>query len=242
MKKLPRVVVLQLKRFHPATGEKNCKLIKVSKTIDFQSWCHKDVAAPPTCTKKLVATNTSTSPGSTHAPNSSPTTIDPTRRILFPKASKEDNDLEEATRRSLSTTSTNFMTEDEQMAWAMQESMRSQYPSESADADQDAEEPKVTVIDDETPFRPPDAAAVGATSSDSKHATYRLASMIRHTGASTGRGHYVCDVLNVQSGVWKSYNDTYVKKVKEEEVFGVDRMRDAYILFYLHDTCFPTSH
>lgn len=83
------------------------------------------------------------------------------------------------------------------------------------------------------------AAGAAAAAARDPRTSFRLTSIIRHTGSSAARGHYLCDVLGVDTGIWKSYNDTQVCEVAKEDVFGPHRMQDAYVLFYLHDSLFP---
>jgi hypothetical protein len=74
----------------------------------------------------------------------------------------------------------------------------------------------------------------GAAGGGTDKMKYQLASLIRHTGTHAGRGHYICDVRNVETDSWKCFNDTHVSDVAEKDLFGQARMRDAYVLFYVH--------
>ena len=54
---------------------------------------------------------------------------------------------------------------------------------------------------------------------------------------NTGTGHYTSDSYDFKSKQWRHYDDTTVKDVKEHEVrFG--RNESAYIVFYMHTSCF----
>ena len=53
------------------------------------------------------------------------------------------------------------------------------------------------------------------------------------------RGHYVTDVVDPITGKWQHFNDTIVSKTTESAVLG--NKRDTYLLFYVHDSCWPKS-
>ena len=46
-------------------------------------------------------------------------------------------------------------------------------------------------------------------------------------------GHYISDVLCAKEGTWKSYNDSVVTEIREEDV-RQRRQRTGYIFFYMH--------
>lgn len=107
-----------------------------------------------------------------------------------------------------------------------------------------AAKPKVHVLDDkdedEDEDEDDDAVVVGAGSpAGQRQQGYRLVSIIRHTGSTPSSGHYICDVYNPAVDVWKSYNDSLVTEVSPELVFGPTRQRNAYILFYMSESCLP---
>jgi hypothetical protein len=56
---------------------------------------------------------------------------------------------------------------------------------------------------DETPWRGGDFN--GGPTEPSGSFPYRLVSMIRHVGPSAKAGHYVCDVWNPKTRMWKEY-------------------------------------
>eukprot|EP00794_Sanderia_malayensis_P017729 gene17729-19501_t len=65
---------------------------------------------------------------------------------------------------------------------------------------------------------------------------YKLIGIISHIGNSLESGHYISDVFDFKEQIWKSYNDSAVKKVTEYEVrYG--RKKSAYIFFYIHEDC-----
>ncbi|ODV62553.1 mRNA-binding ubiquitin-specific protease UBP3 [Ascoidea rubescens DSM 1968] len=64
---------------------------------------------------------------------------------------------------------------------------------------------------------------------------YRLSGVVYHHGNSANGGHYTADVLRSESK-WIRIDDTYISKVKNEEVINrfshKDNLRSAYILMY----------
>ncbi|XP_065052207.1 ubiquitin carboxyl-terminal hydrolase 37-like isoform X2 [Rhopilema esculentum] len=66
---------------------------------------------------------------------------------------------------------------------------------------------------------------------------YNLVGIVSHIGDSSVAGHYICDVFDFKEKVWKSYNDSSVKKITEYEV-KFRRKNCAYILFYVEQECY----
>lgn len=46
-------------------------------------------------------------------------------------------------------------------------------------------------------------------------------------------GHYISDVCSIGEKCWKTYNDTVVSEVREEDV-RQQRQTTGYIFFYMH--------
>lgn len=46
-------------------------------------------------------------------------------------------------------------------------------------------------------------------------------------------GHYISDVYSVKDSVWKSFNDSHVTELKEEDV-RQKRQTSGYIFFYVN--------
>ena len=58
-------------------------------------------------------------------------------------------------------------------------------------------------------------------------------------GENATRGHYVTNVYYPNEDKWKNFNDTVIRKVTEEEVLG--NKKDSYVLFYVHEKCWPKA-
>jgi len=71
-------------------------------------------------------------------------------------------------------------------------------------------------------------------------AGYRLVSVVSHTGSSANSGHYVSDILNSKTRLWRRFDDSVVttlgERIPEEEARRW--RRNAYIAVYAHDSCF----
>eukprot|EP00736_Rhodelphis_marinus_P013706 Rmarinus@m.29522 len=70
---------------------------------------------------------------------------------------------------------------------------------------------------------------------------YRLRAVVCHKGDQTEMGHYVCDVYNSKDRVWRTYDDSIVRKTAEEIIFGNDRQKNGYVLFYEHVPQMPVE-
>jgi hypothetical protein len=71
-------------------------------------------------------------------------------------------------------------------------------------------------------------------------AGYRLVSVVSHTGSSASSGHYVSDIRNAKTRLWRRFDDSVVttlgERIPEEEARRW--RRNAYIAVYAHDSCF----
>jgi len=68
---------------------------------------------------------------------------------------------------------------------------------------------------------------------------YSLQSIVVHNGNSVAEGHYISDVYDPSAVQWKTFNDSVVRKVDKNTIFGVNRQKSAYVLFYVHKNCLP---
>ncbi|KAL5489394.1 hypothetical protein EMCRGX_G018483 [Ephydatia muelleri] len=68
---------------------------------------------------------------------------------------------------------------------------------------------------------------------DQEVQTFRLMSIVNHIGKGSGGGHYITDVNCVRDGTWKSFNDSMVVEMKEEDV-RQRRQCTGYIFFYMY--------
>eukprot|EP00039_Didymoeca_costata_P001360 m.51850 g.51850 ORF g.51850 m.51850 type:complete len:630 (+) comp10757_c0_seq1:134-2023(+) len=63
---------------------------------------------------------------------------------------------------------------------------------------------------------------------------YCLTSIIRHEGDGRLGGHYICDALNISKGIWQSYNDKIVTKIDDGDICNESRRKNGYVFFYQH--------
>ncbi|VIO93733.1 Uncharacterized protein BM_BM7266 [Brugia malayi] len=61
---------------------------------------------------------------------------------------------------------------------------------------------------------------------------YNLAAVISHKGIGSSKGHYVCDLRNLNSNTWIHFDDSDVEERTEAEVIS-ECIRDGYIFFYV---------
>ena len=66
--------------------------------------------------------------------------------------------------------------------------------------------------------------------------TYNLVGIVNHHGMDTSSGHYTCDCYDFKSKKWRSFNDSSVEEISEEQFLRNNS--SAYILFYMHNSCF----
>jgi len=74
-----------------------------------------------------------------------------------------------------------------------------------------------------------------STTSDDLNLKYRLKCIVHHLGAKVTSGHYTAEILDHWKNVWYQYNDSKVTK----SVPDMKSCESAYILFYVHDSCWP---
>ena len=64
-------------------------------------------------------------------------------------------------------------------------------------------------------------------------ASYTLRSVIRHTGHTPLRGHYVTDVRSDDGRKWLTYNDSATIPQTPESIFNdIEKQKQAYIFFF----------
>jgi uncharacterized UBP type Zn finger protein len=76
-----------------------------------------------------------------------------------------------------------------------------------------------------------------SNSSDDLNIKYRLKCIVHHLGAKVTSGHYTAEILDHWKDIWYRYNDSKVTKSVPE----MKACESAYILFYVHDSCWPTT-
>lgn len=74
-----------------------------------------------------------------------------------------------------------------------------------------------------------------SNSSEDLNLKYRLKCIVHHLGAKVTSGHYTAEILDHWKDVWFRYNDSKVTKSAPE----MKACESAYILFYVHDSCWP---
>jgi ubiquitin C-terminal hydrolase len=74
-----------------------------------------------------------------------------------------------------------------------------------------------------------------SNSSEDLNLKYRLKCIVHHLGAKVTSGHYTAEILDHWKDVWYRYNDSKVTKSVPE----TKACESAYILFYVHDSCWP---
>jgi hypothetical protein len=74
-------------------------------------------------------------------------------------------------------------------------------------------------------------------SSEDLNIKYRLKCIVHHLGAKVTSGHYTAEILDHWKDIWYRYNDSKVTKSVPE----MKACESAYILFYVHDSCWPTD-
>jgi ubiquitin C-terminal hydrolase len=75
------------------------------------------------------------------------------------------------------------------------------------------------------------------SSDDLINVGYRLKCIVHHLGAKVTSGHYTAEILDHWKDIWYRYNDSKVTKSVPE----MKACESAYILFYVHDSCWPTD-
>jgi uncharacterized UBP type Zn finger protein len=76
-----------------------------------------------------------------------------------------------------------------------------------------------------------------SNSSEDLNIKYRLKCIVHHLGAKVTSGHYTAEILDHWKDIWYRYNDSKVTKSVPE----MKACESAYILFYVHDSCWPTD-
>ena len=66
--------------------------------------------------------------------------------------------------------------------------------------------------------------------------TYHLIGVVNHHGMNTSSGHYTCDCYDFKSKKWRSFNDSSVNEISDAQLLRNNS--SAYILFYMHESCF----
>lgn len=258
LSKLPRVLQVQLKRFNTARG-KIREPVRISDWIDLGDACGDNVMLPHVCAD-LSRHCSPTDPSPKAELVGRGISGEDAVRNLFPPThhhdgrgcSKSDQNspseqvgFDEAVRRSLKQAASvariatpnddvTRLTYEEQVQWAMAESTRAAVGLADNSPQSRHLQQNMPALDRQvTPVR-----------RNSGKACYRLVSIIRHTGSSAGHGHYICDVVSpTNPGLWKCYNDSVVTEVTRAEVLrGKIRNVEAYMLFYLHESCLPQPH
>jgi hypothetical protein len=68
------------------------------------------------------------------------------------------------------------------------------------------------------------------------NALYSLHSIVWHRG-SADFGHYMAEVFDVTQGKWIHCDDEVMEEEQEER--SLSRTRDNYLMFYVHENCWP---
>lgn len=69
-----------------------------------------------------------------------------------------------------------------------------------------------------------------------KSRKYVLQSVVNHIGTSATYGHYVSDVRDPISGLWRRFNDSVSTEVQAKDIFGAEsREREGYLFFFVHE-------
>uniref|UniRef100_H2SH62 Ubiquitin carboxyl-terminal hydrolase n=1 Tax=Takifugu rubripes TaxID=31033 RepID=H2SH62_TAKRU len=97
--------------------------------------------------------------------------------------------------------------------------------SDDDSGNQDMMDTDWTEAEDESPKR-------NAESGDLAN-SFRLISVVSHIGGSSSSGHYISDVYDTKKQSWLTYNDLEVSET-QEAVVQRDRDRSGYIFFYMH--------
>ena len=66
---------------------------------------------------------------------------------------------------------------------------------------------------------------------------YKLVGIVNHHGLNSDNGHYTCDCYDFKSKQWRNYNDSSVKDVSQTNIV---KSKSAYIVFYMHSSCFQS--
>lgn len=235
MARMPRVLCLHIKRF-ASTGGKIQRPVKLERYVTLDQFCSQQTLQPHMdgLSKQALVTAARATAGPDADSGSSPNSAvnkkldfgrDSHKERGMSRREREQHEIQKAIEASLLDSGPrdpSTMSEAEQLEWALAESTKSPTRDPAED----------------TPWRGGEFDG-GAATGPGKF-SYRLVSLIRHTGSSAGAGHYIADVWNPLKNTWKEYDDALVKEVDEKKIFGSEtRARSAYVLFYALDTCLP---
>jgi hypothetical protein len=118
--------------------------------------------------------------------------------------------------------------------------------SQSPPPDADADSPRAGGAAGVGVFGHGDAADVAERLSDSEEScsprrapenvslSYRLHGLVSHVGASAAAGHYTADVWDGGARAWRRHDDARVAAVSEAAVFCEAAQESAYLLVYVH--------
>ncbi|KAJ3281303.1 hypothetical protein HK104_000093 [Borealophlyctis nickersoniae] len=130
------------------------------------------------------------------------------------------------------------MSEEDQLRWAMGESLRGQAHDaeleraiqlslgEGPESGQIAQE-----ATPETHQEPAQNPSRSTPMNNTARIPYELSCIVSHIGDTTAHGHYVCDVYDPRTQLWTNYNDSSVR----EGLQGVEKRRASkgYLLVYV---------
>jgi len=63
-------------------------------------------------------------------------------------------------------------------------------------------------------------------------AKFALHSVVSHVGSTAHNGHYICDVWDEKTRVWKCYNDSLMSEVGSHSTLNQKRGRSGYLFFF----------
>jgi len=244
---LPRILILQLKRFQIKIvgGQKYLEKLRtkidVPKTLNLGFCCTKSTNTPVPF--QFVRPTTSSSSVTTKVENNSNT------KSQDPFTFTENEDDEEVLLKrtlELSKTDTRMIIDsqdaDYQLAIKLskideeerqKESEKSQFDPnipESIDSSLDKSNTSETSQDKE--LNQAIAESLREQVQNSINYTYHLQCIISHQGINVNTGHYVTDALDLLDNKWKRYND---QEVEEKNLTQLES--SPYVCFYVHNNC-----
>uniref|UniRef100_A0A674MQN0 Ubiquitin carboxyl-terminal hydrolase n=1 Tax=Takifugu rubripes TaxID=31033 RepID=A0A674MQN0_TAKRU len=233
--KLPRVLILHLKRYN------------YDPQLSLNNKLGQRVVIPRYLTLLSHCTQVTQPPVSINMDEFLDMTMDEDKENQTPKGlqwerdldsqcnrnqEREEQELQQALTQSLMECAAQEMREEDDLRRAtelsLQEFNRSlpeMLCSDDDSGNQDMMDTDWTEAEDESPKR-------NAESGDLAN-SFRLISVVSHIGGSSSSGHYISDVYDTKKQSWLTYNDLEVSET-QEAVVQRDRDRSGYIFFYMH--------